>query len=229
MVHGSVWGGATDLVLSCDLIVGDETSSFAITPANLGLAYNTAGLLQFMRRLPLNLVKEMFFTAASVTASDAAKWGILNHLVPAEQLESFTLQLAQTMATIAIPRRCASSTAMVSFFGSTMNTAEGSDYDFIGGGGWLGLRQLLPGRFILDLNGLVEYDDYESRSSFAVANENGDREDIIGSAGAVLTRPITDWLSVSARYQYLNNESNTQVFDYDRHIAGAFVTIGLLR
>lgn len=99
MIHGSVWGGATDLVLSCDLIIGDETSSFAITPANLGLAYNTAGLLQFVRRLPLNLVKEMFFTAAPVKAEDAAKWGILNHLVPAADLEQFTLDLAKSMAT----------------------------------------------------------------------------------------------------------------------------------
>lgn len=99
MIHGSVWGGATDLVLSCDMLVGDETSSFAITPANLGLAYNTAGLLQFIRRLPLNLVKEMFFTAAPVKADDAAKWGILNHLVPAAELESFTFDLAKSMAT----------------------------------------------------------------------------------------------------------------------------------
>lgn len=37
MVHGTVWGGAVDLVLSCDLAVADETASFAITPANLGL------------------------------------------------------------------------------------------------------------------------------------------------------------------------------------------------
>src|SRR5690348_5206808 len=41
MVHGSVWGVATDLVLSCDIAIGDETCSFAVTPANLGLAYNT--------------------------------------------------------------------------------------------------------------------------------------------------------------------------------------------
>jgi tetratricopeptide (TPR) repeat protein len=108
-------------------------------------------------------------------------------------------------------------------------TAKGSDYDFTGGGGWLGVRQLLPARLILDLTGSVEYDDYESRSSFAVVGESAERRDVIGAAGAVLTRPITDWLSVSARYQYLNNDSNTQVFDYDRHIAGAFVTIGLLR
>lgn len=99
MVHGSVWGGATDLVLSCDLIVGDETCSFAITPANLGLAYNTAGLLHFMRRLPLNKVKEMFFTAAPVKAEEAAQCGILNHLVPADQLEQFTYDLARLMTT----------------------------------------------------------------------------------------------------------------------------------
>jgi methylmalonyl-CoA decarboxylase len=99
MVHGTVWGGATDLVLSCDITIGDETCSFAITPANIGLAYNTAGLLQFMRRLPLNLVKEMFFTANPVKAVDAANWGILNHLVSAENLEQFTYDLAQQIVT----------------------------------------------------------------------------------------------------------------------------------
>jgi len=99
MVHGSVWGVATDLVLSCDLAIGDETSSFAVTPANIGLAYNTSGLLRFMRRLPLNLVKEMFFTGTPVNAVEAARWGILNHLVEASELESFTYDLAQRIAT----------------------------------------------------------------------------------------------------------------------------------
>lgn len=99
MVHGSVWGGATDLVLSCDLIIGDETCAFAITPANLGLAYNTAGLLHFMRRLPLNMIKEMFFTAAPLKADEADKWGILNHLVASADLEKFTYDLARLMTT----------------------------------------------------------------------------------------------------------------------------------
>jgi methylmalonyl-CoA decarboxylase len=99
MVHGSVWGVATDLVLSCDIAIGDETSSFAVTPANIGLAYNTSGLLRFMRRLPLNRVKEMFFTGSPVKAADAAQWGILNHLVPAAELETFTYDLARLIAT----------------------------------------------------------------------------------------------------------------------------------
>ncbi len=108
-------------------------------------------------------------------------------------------------------------------------TAEGSDYDFTGGGGWLGVRQVLPWRLILDLTGSAEYDNYENVSVFAGGGEGAEREDLVGAAGAVLTRPITEWLSVSARYQYLNNDSNTQIFNYDRHIAGVFVTIGLIR
>ena len=103
MVHGSVWGVATDLVLSCDIAIGDETSSFAVTPANIGLAYNTSGLLRFMRRLPLNRVKEMFFIAEPVTAAEAVEWGILNHLVEADRLEDYTYDLARRIVTKAPP------------------------------------------------------------------------------------------------------------------------------
>ena len=99
MVHGTVWGGALDLVLSCDLAVADETASFAITPANLGLPYNMTGLLHFQGRLPINVIKEMFFTAAPIDARKAKEWLLVNHLVPWDRLESFTMELAATMAT----------------------------------------------------------------------------------------------------------------------------------
>jgi methylmalonyl-CoA decarboxylase len=99
MVHGTVWGGALDLVLSCDLVIADETAAFAVTPANLGLPYNITGLLHFLERLPSNLIKEMFFTAAPVDARTAREWQIVNHLVAWDRLESFTLELAATMAT----------------------------------------------------------------------------------------------------------------------------------
>ena len=99
MVHGTVWGGALDLVLSCDLVTADETASFAITAANLGLPYNTTGLLHFVGRLPINLIKEMFFTAAPVDAHKAREWLLINYLVESAELEAFTLGLAATMAT----------------------------------------------------------------------------------------------------------------------------------
>jgi methylmalonyl-CoA decarboxylase len=99
MVHGTVWGGALDLVLSSDLVTADETASFAITAANLGLPYNTTGLLHFLGRLPMNLVKEMFFTAAPVDAQKAREWLLINHLVDSADLEAFTFDMAATIAT----------------------------------------------------------------------------------------------------------------------------------
>ena len=98
MVHGSVWGGAFDLVLSCDVVIADETAMFAITPANLGLPYNTTGLLHFLGRLPINLIKELFFLAAPIDAQKAKEWLIINRLVEVAELEAFTLDLAATMA-----------------------------------------------------------------------------------------------------------------------------------
>lgn len=98
MVHGSVWGGACDLVMTCDIVIGDETSTFAITPTKLGLPYNASGILHFINRLGLNIAKEMFFSADPVTAERAERVGILNHLVPSEKLLDFTLDLAKRMA-----------------------------------------------------------------------------------------------------------------------------------
>lgn len=97
MVHGSVWGGAFDLVLSCDMVFADETATFAITPVNIGLPYNTTGLLHFMGRLRLNVVKELFFTAAPIDAELALKWGIINHLVHSSELETFSMEAARRM------------------------------------------------------------------------------------------------------------------------------------
>jgi methylmalonyl-CoA decarboxylase len=99
MISGSVWGGATDLALSCDIVVGDDSCSFAITPVNLGLPYNTAGTLNFMRRLPLTAAKEMIFTARPIKAEEAEKWNILNHRVAPDALEAFTMDMARGIAT----------------------------------------------------------------------------------------------------------------------------------
>jgi methylmalonyl-CoA decarboxylase len=97
MVHGSVWGGACELVMACDIVLADETCSFAITPAKLGVPYNAAGFLNFISRLPLNVVKEMFFTAETVSAERAERVGIVNALLPEAELEARTYAMAKTI------------------------------------------------------------------------------------------------------------------------------------
>ena len=95
MVEGSVWGGACDLCAACDLIIAAQGSSFAMTPAKIGIPYNPSGLIHFINILGLNKAKEMFFTAEPITARDSFNLGILNHLVPAAEIEGFTIGLVE--------------------------------------------------------------------------------------------------------------------------------------
>lgn len=103
--------------------------------------------------------------------------------------------------------------------------AEGRDYDGATVGVHLGLHQSLPWRLELDLLGSYAYQPYEHRSSYALLpGESEDREDHVWTASAELARPITDWLIASARYRYVNEDSNTAAYDYDRHVAGGYLT-----
>jgi methylmalonyl-CoA decarboxylase len=97
MVGAGVWGGACDLVSTCDIVIGSEGATFAMTPAKLGIAYNPSGLTHFLGVVGLHKAKEMFFTAQPVTAQDALRVGLLNHLVPADELEAFTYGMAATI------------------------------------------------------------------------------------------------------------------------------------
>jgi len=97
MIHGTVWGGACDLVLNCDLVVGDETAAFAVTPARLGLPYSASGIQYFLARLPLNVVNELMMTADLVPAERAYAVGILNRLVGSDELEDTAYELARTV------------------------------------------------------------------------------------------------------------------------------------
>ena len=101
MIEGSVWGGACDLAMTCDMLVGATSVSFAITPAKIGLPYDAAGLTHFLGVLPLHIVKGMLFTADQLSAEEAFRLGLLNQLVGPEDLENTTFQVAETIASLA--------------------------------------------------------------------------------------------------------------------------------
>jgi methylmalonyl-CoA decarboxylase len=98
MLHGSAWGGACDLALRCDILIGDPSASLAFTPARIGLPYDLEGLANAVRRVGVNIAMEMFATGAPVAADRANQLGLLNHLVPAGELETFTYGMARQIA-----------------------------------------------------------------------------------------------------------------------------------
>jgi methylmalonyl-CoA decarboxylase len=98
MLEGSVWGGACELAFVCDLLIGTANTSFAITPARLGVPYNPTGILHIVNMLGMPLAREMLFTAQPISGERAHQAGILNHLVEVSELESFTYEIAARIA-----------------------------------------------------------------------------------------------------------------------------------
>jgi methylmalonyl-CoA decarboxylase len=97
LVEGGVWGGACELVMSCDMVIAAEGTTLAITPARLGVPYDIEGTLSFMQSVSLPIIKEMLFTAQPMTAERALRLGLINQVVPADRLESATTELAGHM------------------------------------------------------------------------------------------------------------------------------------
>ncbi|MBP5693470.1 MAG: methylmalonyl-CoA decarboxylase [Bacteroidales bacterium] len=86
-VSGTVWGGACDLCLSCDMIVSADNATFAITPAKIGIPYNASGIMHFINQLGMNKAREMFFLATPITAQDALNVGLINRIAKPEELD----------------------------------------------------------------------------------------------------------------------------------------------
>jgi methylmalonyl-CoA decarboxylase len=98
MIEGSVWGGACELVMACDLIVAAEDSSFAVTPARIGMPYNISGVQNFLTAGGMSICKEMLFTAQPMPVRRLVELGIVAHAVPVAELEPLTRRLAAQIA-----------------------------------------------------------------------------------------------------------------------------------
>ena len=98
LIEGSVWGGACDLAFSCDILVGTKQTSFAITPAKIGVPYNSLGIKRILTRVQPNIAKELFFTAKPISGERAYELGMLNHIVAVDDIEEFTYDIANTIA-----------------------------------------------------------------------------------------------------------------------------------
>jgi len=98
MIEGSVWGGACELVMSCDLVIAADDTTFAITSAKLGVPYNISGVQNFLNSGGVPLCKEMLFTAQPAPVQRLVEIGVVGHAVPRGQLEEFTDKIAKQIA-----------------------------------------------------------------------------------------------------------------------------------
>ena len=95
LIEGSVWGGACEVAMACDILVATPEATFAITPAKLGVPYNLGGLMTLVNMIPLPIVKEMLFTAQPLPADQAFNLGIINYIKTAEEITPFVMDMAE--------------------------------------------------------------------------------------------------------------------------------------
>ncbi|WP_199434109.1 enoyl-CoA hydratase [Qaidamihabitans albus] len=95
-VQGRVMGGGLMLVWPCDLVVAASDASF-VDPVG-AFDMNGAEYFTHLWELGARRAKEMLFTGEPISAQDALAMGMVNRIVPPEQLESATLELAERIA-----------------------------------------------------------------------------------------------------------------------------------
>jgi enoyl-CoA hydratase len=81
-VEGPALAGGCELVLSCDLVVASEEATFGIPEVKRGLAAAAGGLMRLPARIPRTVAMELALTGDPMSAADAHRWGLVNHLTP---------------------------------------------------------------------------------------------------------------------------------------------------
>ncbi len=106
-VNGFAIGAGMNLVLSCDLIIASEKAQFAESFINLGLIPGFAGTYYLPKLLPWPKVAEICFFGEMLSATEMEKLGLVNKVVPPEELDKVAQEYALKLAnqpTLAIGR-----------------------------------------------------------------------------------------------------------------------------
>jgi enoyl-CoA hydratase len=94
-ITGSCVGGGVALAVCCDLRICGESSRFGIPAARLGLGYGFGGVNRLVQLVGPSFAKEIFFTARLFTSSEAHQMGLVNRVVPDDQVAAYVADYAQ--------------------------------------------------------------------------------------------------------------------------------------
>ncbi len=85
-VNGYAAGGGFELALACDMVVAAEHAQFFLPEVTVGIIPDSGGVLRLPRRLPPALASEMLMTGRRMPAGEAKSWGLVNAVVPADEV-----------------------------------------------------------------------------------------------------------------------------------------------
>ncbi len=98
-IHGYCLAGGLELALACDIRIAAEDARFALTETNIGLISAWGGVVRLPRVVGRAYAAEMILTAQRIDAKEAYRIGLVNKVVPPDELRSTAMWTAGTLAT----------------------------------------------------------------------------------------------------------------------------------
>lgn len=86
-VNGAARGGGFEVALACDLVVASDAATFALPEVLRGIYAGGGGVHRLPRQMPLKLAMEYLYTGRVMTAAEALDHGLVNRVVPYDQLD----------------------------------------------------------------------------------------------------------------------------------------------
>lgn len=96
-VHGVATAAGCQLVAACDLAIASDDARFATPGVNIGLFCSTP-MVPVSRSIGRKRALEMLFTGEMIDAVTAEQWGLVNKVVPGDELEAAVVALANRIA-----------------------------------------------------------------------------------------------------------------------------------
>lgn len=96
-VNGHAVTGGFEMALACDVLIASEHARFADTHARVGILPGWGLSQKLPRMIGMSRAKEISFTGTPVFAEQALAWGLVNHVVPAEELMPRAIRMAEEM------------------------------------------------------------------------------------------------------------------------------------
>jgi len=96
-INGICCGGGLELALSGDILLAAEHATFALPEIRSGTVADAASV-KLPKRIPYHIAMEMLLTGRWLDAEEAARWGLVNRVVPADALMAEARQMAALIA-----------------------------------------------------------------------------------------------------------------------------------
>jgi enoyl-CoA hydratase/carnithine racemase len=92
-IHRTCVGGALEVALGCDLRIASSDSQFGLPEVKFGIIPDVGGSTRLPAVVGLGRAKELIMTAKMIDAAEAERIGLINRVVPVDQLEAATQTL----------------------------------------------------------------------------------------------------------------------------------------